>query len=213
MALGAERFTRERKVRMKSGPLNACLRLRLHHQMTVSRSRTIICLLILTALFLRVAVLKQHYNAVVEQDHFTAREAGVTYTVWGLQSGPKVLYIGDLLGTNIRSAQRLAEFKPPANLAAIVIPSIHPVKFNKVTPESFLGLISNERGVVLVENFCSKGPYCLSEPQTRLVDRLIKQYDVKQVNIYADNKMYVGFIGTFLKYLENMNISYAVIYP
>lgn len=189
----------------------------------------LLCLCLL-ALGLRLFALKNTYTHIFSRDNFTAQEAGIRYTVWNKSYRPGTMYIGDLLGTNLRSVKQLQEFIPPPDLEAVVIATIHPVYPAEITEENFFDAIADPNGVVLVDNFCfpgwqgvrshawyqgtslSPGPFCFSEPQTLLVDRLIKQYDVRQVKIYADNKIYTHLIRTFLKYLDHIKIKYEIVY-
>ncbi len=197
--------------------------------MTRTRVLDILFCACLLALGLRLYALKNIYARILTRANFTTQEAGIRYTVWNNAHGPGTIYIGDLLGTNLRSAKQLEHFIPPAGLEAIVIATIHPVA-GKITAENFLNAIADQNRVVLVDNFCfpgwesvkshawfqgsmvSPGPFCFSEPQTLLVDRLIKQYHVRQARIYADNKNYVHLIGTFLKYLDYIKIKYGIVY-
>ncbi len=186
------------------------------------------CILLLAA---RVYYLKQSYDQTINKPYFTTLESGVRYSVWHQSQAQGTLYIADLLGTNILSRRQLEQFTPPEDgTTAVIIPSIHPVTIDKITVDTLLNVIANQNNVVLADNFCSPdwnnvkshawyqgttlspGPYCLSEPQTRLVDRLIKQYNVNRVKIYADGKVYARLIDTFIKYTDAMGIKHEIIY-
>lgn len=192
------------------------------------KSKLILCVF-LALVCARFFALKSEFDHVFLKRMFAAQENGVEYQVWR-GDGESILHVGDLLGTNIISAGKLKDLRPPEGQKAVVIPSLHPASFHDVTPESLMDILANARDVVLVDNFCrdnweqvkehawyqntslSPGPYCLSEPETQLIDRLIKQYGITRVNIYADNKLYVRLIDTFLKYLQGMRIPYQIIY-
>ncbi len=183
-------------------------------------------------LFVQVFRLREQYLDVIQANHFTAREFGVRYSIWNHNSKETVLSVGDLLGTNTRSADFLENLIPPkGNTRAIIIPSIHPLTKKDFNPDDILNLIGNANNVVLPDNFCipdwesvkghawfqgtnlHPGAFCFSENETRLVDRLIKQYHVSRVKIYADNKSYVSLIKTFCTYLDTIKIPYDIIYP
>jgi len=142
------------------------------------------------------------------------------------------MIIVDLLGINFLSAQKYHDEYHFDDFDGTQIIVYHLFQAPKIAPlsnERFLEIISSIDGVVLVDNFCirdwnkvrkkeiyqntnlSPGPYCFSEPQTLLLDKLIKKYDVSDVLLYYDSSAYLELIQTFLTYLTESNISYRLI--
>lgn len=156
-----------------------------------------------------------------------------------VKTGNEVNYsmiMGDLNGLNHESGEKLikiVEKKQRINPSIVIVPSmIAPdsrYEVKNLTQESFLDQISNEREVVLVDNFCTKnwnslsekkiyqvsvlspGPYCFSEPETKEIDTIINSYRVKKVFVVYNTPSYKEFIANFLEYLEEKEIEYEFV--
>jgi hypothetical protein len=167
-----------------------------------------------------------------------ARQDGLSFPYYvkpGLEANFTLL-LGDLNGLNKGAYERLLSMagKPAGTRhSAILVPSIMPEKSSmlpaQITPEDFYAQISNDRGVVLADNFCTAGwekakdkalyastaltpgPFCSSEPETRDLNSLIKAYRVSRVEIAYDAENYRDFIQNFIDYLEENGISYEFV--
>ena len=146
------------------------------------------------------------------------------------------LYLGDLNGLNKDSYFGLISItdkKMSKEDSIIIIPSLIPEKFlnfpDNLGIEDFYNQISNKRGVVLVDNFCttdweknkekqiyqisslSPGMICSSEETTRDLDRIIRELRVKKIFISYDTDSYIKFIDNFIKYLNEKGVEYEFI--
>ena len=191
----------------------------------------IILLLILLLLSSRFIQLKHANDAVFSNKVITQKKNGVSYTIIKGTHQESVMIIGDLLGINFISAQMLKKGYSNKNFdgTQIIVSQLNNTSIRRPAPKNFFDLISTERGIVLADNFCTKtwdiiknkemylnttlspGPYCFSEPQTVLIDKLLKQHVIAKVYIYYDTSAYLKLIKNFLTYLEESGISYILI--
>ena len=100
--------------------------------------------------------------------------------------------------------------------------------FGQNAGKQSVDVIGNEKGIILVDNFCTRhwsqikekeiyqrtslspGPYCFSEPQATLVKNLIQQYNVHEVILYYDTDVYLRVIDNFLIFLQELKVSYTL---
>jgi len=167
-----------------------------------------------------------------------AKQDGLSFPYY-IKPGTEANYtllLGDLNGLNRDAYTRLLSLakKPPGTEhSAIVVPSLMPEKsvsiLSRITPEDFYSQISDSRGVVLADNFCTAdwektkdnalyinttltpGPFCFSEPETKDLNSLIKTYHVSRVEIVYDAENYRDFIQNFLEYLKENRVSYEFV--
>jgi len=151
-------------------------------------------------------------------------------------AGSYQLLLGDLNGLNKEAYYELLEFtkgsfsKEPSLL---VVPSLAPAKSSNIPEpileEDFLKQVANNKGVVLVDNFCTKnweklkakplyeistlspGPFCHSENMTQDLNYIIKNFRVEKAVLLYDTESYKEFIKNFLKYLEENEINYELV--
>lgn len=146
------------------------------------------------------------------------------------------LLLGDLNGLNPKANQELLTLagKKYSNTSSyLLIPSILPENLEKLPTqlqeEDFFSQVANERGVVLVDNFCtngwkelkekeiykistlSPGSFCGSEAEIDDLNFILKNFSVKKVYIVYDTESYKEFIKNFTVYLEENNIKYEFI--
>lgn len=197
---------------------------------------TLFILLIIVGAFYWYEVLsfdKRLHSSFLEQKrlsfpYFVKAGEGLEYT----------LLLGDLDGLNRNSFLRLLSLaqNPTSDSvrdSIIIVPSLMPEKSlmlaSGLDQESLYNQISNGKGVVLVDNFCTKGwgefklksiykvtsltpgPFCFSEPETRDLNTLIKMYRIKNIKIVYDVAGYENFIDNFLEFLKENNIAYSFV--
>lgn len=144
------------------------------------------------------------------------------------------LYICDLTGLNPVAYKKCAELvkKTEKNDSSIlVIPGLVSTEhyYEPFTTNSFFDHITNSNSIVIHDNFCapdwekikekamykeslvSPGSFCASEPETVLVDSIIKKYNVKKVVLSTDISSGQEFFVTFLSYLKVFSIPYEII--
>lgn len=179
-----------------------------------------------------VIKLNKKYIKTVSINSFYQLNQGVylKYCLGNNDNLPAELYVGDLLGVNFVSS-KMIESNNCANddITRISLIRIKEQAKTISGEEDFLSAISNVKGIVLADNFCIKnwdklkedeiykntslspGQFCFSEPQTLMVDNLIKRFNIKKVFVYYDNQYYLKFINTFLVYLSEKNIQYELV--
>jgi len=196
----------------------------------------VVVLCLILALGVKVITLYQAYQKVLSQRQAVEKKSGITYKIIlppGRTASDKpggILLVGDLLGTNFRSADRLAGDFVLKNFLGtqVIVPTVNPSAV-PLQAENILDHWVNKNGVVLVDNFCTKGwasirekdiyrqtnlspgPYCFSEPETMLMDNLIKRFSVRQVIVYYDTPGYLNFIKNFLTYLDENKMRYQLV--
>jgi len=191
----------------------------------------IILFLALLLLSSRFIQLKHAYDAVFSNKVITQKRNGVSYTIIKGTRQESIMIIGDLLGINFISAQMLKKGFSNKNFdgTQIIVSQLSQLTYDAIKQGNFFDLISNEKGIILADNFCiqswdkirekeiyqkttlSPGPYCFSEPQTKLIDNLLKKYNVSEVVVFYDTDAYQKLIDTFLTYLNESNISYTLV--
>lgn len=147
--------------------------------------------------------------------------------------GHFTLYIGDLNGLNGGGCSHVKDLAAKGTGGpSIFIPTIGSVDGtcpsigDRVGAEDIWRAAANNRGVVLVDNFCTRdwekvktkeryrngqlsaGPFCQSEPETFDLDLIIRKFPVERVVLYCDVSGYREFIGNFIAYLEQKGIPY-----
>lgn len=149
--------------------------------------------------------------------------------------GTYTAYIGDLNGLNRQAYLKLNSIvaEDGVDQGAVVIPSIFPEKskldLKTIRPEDFLVSVSNNNGVVIVDNFCTTkwkelkgkslyeesaltpGPICNSEEETGDLVNILKKFNIKKVKLFHDTEGYKEFIRNFLDYLRENRIEYEFI--
>ncbi|MFA6306605.1 MAG: hypothetical protein WCV70_02100 [Patescibacteria group bacterium] len=191
-------------------------------------------LLIVLALVFVIAKNKQSdFNSAISSK-FTEQKLSFSYFAKNGKSDFKLI-LGDLNGLNFNTYKVLNGVVGKTfngNNSVIIVPSIFKekssVKAGEVNQEVFMNAISNNNGVVIVDNFCtsnwqnpspgpydytplSKGKFCQSEEETRDIQKIISGYAIKEVVIVYDTDSYVSFIDNFLLFLKENGINYKLV--
>lgn len=148
------------------------------------------------------------------------------------QNGDYTLLIGDLNCLNPEGAllvAKKAKSQPVPENAVIFFPGLcsDTTELAQETEiNDFSQRIGNANGVVMIDNFCTKnwqalinkplytdsvltpGPYCGSENEVVLLDKIIRNYGVKKVILTYNVESYKSFSKNFLDYLVERNIAY-----
>ncbi len=183
---------------------------------------------LIVVLGLRVDYLHRQYQHLIHYPEFVQQHYGLRYKV--VKGAPPFkLIMGDLVGLNPLSYQYVSQWQPSDGGSYVVFPGLYPPRRREeIIPSNWANLISSDKGVVLVDNFCFKdweklkekeiyqqtnltpGPHCLSEGETHLLDYLIKSLAIKEVILYYDLPSYQEKIDTFLRYLTELGITYSL---
>ncbi|MCA9497186.1 MAG: hypothetical protein KC589_09650 [Nanoarchaeota archaeon] len=144
------------------------------------------------------------------------------------------LIVGDILGINYKSKKLIESFNSSflENYnSSLILLNLDLNKDDLVLNENnFLDLISNDDGVVVVDNFCVKnwtsnvlekdiyektylkpGNFCFSEIESQMINYLIKYFDVNEVDFYYDSNTYLALSSNFLLYLDENGIKYNLV--
>lgn len=178
------------------------------------------------------------FNHRIRSGFLKQERLSFPYYVKPGQESRYTLFLGDLNGLNHDSYTRLLNLaqKPATqdSRSLLIVPSLMPQKsvqgrVHALDKESFYDQISNEKGVVLADNFCTRswkeltrkkiyavtslspGPFCFSEPQPRDLNFLIRKFHVANVTLVYDVPGYEDFIGNFLEYLKENKLAYSLV--
>jgi len=190
----------------------------------------IILALVILLLFACLWRLKTNYDTILNRKETLRNKNGFIYKIINNGSDNTRLIVVDLLGINFLS-QKIDDTlnsQMDTSKSQLIIYQLKNSPAAHLSNEMFLNIISTEQGVVLADNFCiqnweqlkdkeiykktslTPGPYCFSEPQTKLVDQLIKKHRVSDAIILYDTNAYLELIRTFLTYLDEAHISYQL---
>jgi hypothetical protein len=173
------------------------------------------------------------FNSAINSK-FTEQKLSFSYYLKNGKSNFKLI-LGDLNGLNFNTYEVLTKTVKKTfndNNSIIIIPSIFAAKSSanpgKINQEIFMDSISNDNGVVIVDNFCtenwqnssstsytyaplSKGKFCQSEKETQDLQKVISSYGIKEAAIIYDTDAYLSFVDNFLLFLKENNINYKLI--
>ncbi len=202
-------------------------------------TKFLMCILIILTLLLGVFAFLYYHKLKEFNENlfsgFSKQSKSFSYFVKIGSSGKYKLIVGDLAGINTGGYLKtiaLSNKKFNQTDGVILIPSI--MSFvqtipEKLSKEDVLHQISNEKGVIPVDNFCtgnwsrikeksiygdsrlSPGQICDSATQTIDLISIINNYDIENVVVHYNVESYLVLIENFLIYLKERDINYELV--
>ncbi|PLX20927.1 hypothetical protein C0584_04040 [Candidatus Parcubacteria bacterium] len=183
--------------------------------------------IVIIVLLYRFFELKNTYNNILNTRIIKQEQFSYKYYIHPGYSPYKIV-IGDVIGIDKPSYNFVEEQGRDSPESALFIPGINK-NYDIITKENFLDLATNENNILISDNFCSdawqkeagleiyqagnisRGPFCGSEKEVVLIDKLIKQYNPEKIDIYYSNDVYRELLGGFLVYLDDLGFNYELI--
>ena len=188
----------------------------------------IFLLVLIGALSFKIIFLRSDYLDKIDNKEIVQISGGVKYHILPNGDKPYKIVIGDIIGIDKKSYNFVDNYPASSDESFLLIPGIQK-DYTEINNNNFLDLISNENKVFVPDNFClknwpaeinkdiydnsqlSQGSFCGSEVETRVIDKLIKQYEAKRIEIYYSSETYGELVQGFLLYLDELNISYELV--
>lgn len=196
----------------------------------INRKNLIIILLfvVIAILSYKIIILRLDYFNTINNKEIVQITGGIKYRVIPNEDRPYKIIIGDIIGIDKKVYDFVNNYSASPNESLLLISGIQK-HYSEITNNNFLSLIANENNVLIPGNFCLKNwpaeinkdiynnsqishrPFCNSEAETQVIDKLIKQYQSEKIEIYYSSETYKELIQGFLLYLDELNIPYELI--